>query len=146
MNHLSYSLAFALNLPLTSFVCSCSSNPNSGLGRDHEQMLLAQPLDFVQPSHISSCASLFQPEASLVVPCLETTDYFTLLSLVKTGSGTPDRVPEAQKLCTKQLGLPHPDKSWKCLWSLPSIFSQCQPAAMVDTRLHCNWELGLFRF
>ena len=57
LNHPAYFLEFALNLPQASFLwCSHSSNPNSGVQRDREQLLLAQAQDFVEPNSVSPCA------------------------------------------------------------------------------------------
>lgn len=77
-------------------------------------------------------------------PCSSRQSYTTAALVSAPFPPRPQTESWRLRLCTEQLGLPGPDKSWKCLKSLPPVlFFQRQPAAMVDTDLHRNWELGL---
>lgn len=133
-----------------SFVwCFHSSKPSFGVGkRSWTTASCPTPGFWATKYYLLSCISV--PAGGLLSHSLYRDHrlfYSPLLFSSKTGVRTPDWVPEAQKLCLKQLRLPHPDKRWKCLRPLSSVsFFWCQPPAMVDTRLCGNWELGLLCF
>lgn len=150
LNHWTSFLVFAFSLPQTSSVqCSHSSNSVSDVGRDHEQLVFAQAQDFVQPNYISLCVSVFQLGGCLFTPCIETTVYFTLFSLVlvQNRQQDPRLSPWGSELLRGSSRISSPRQKQETSQVPPLCFSSVsqKPWQTLDYIATGRWDYSAFR-